>query len=69
MEDEVPKSLPEEFILDLYEKYKEAVEEGDDGENSYFLIDVIALILKCIVMGAVKHRMKKDKEPNGVRVV
>lgn len=31
-EDNLPKVLPEEFVLDLYEKYKEAVEEGR-GEN------------------------------------
>lgn len=33
-EDNVPKVLPEEFVLDLYEKYKEAFEDGH-GENLY----------------------------------
>lgn len=33
-EDDVPKALPDEVVLDLYKKYKEAVDDGH-GENLY----------------------------------
>lgn len=41
-DDDVAKDLPEEFVLDLYKKYKEAVEEGH-GENFYVLLPKLLL--------------------------
>lgn len=40
-EHDVPKALPEQFVLDLYTKYKEAVEDGL-GENLYFFFILLA---------------------------
>lgn len=46
--DDVPKALPEEFVLDLYENYKEAVGDAH-GENLYVLLKSLVLYKSILV--------------------